>query len=58
MPDGSPKPFGGKTLVFMSDSAQLRPVGGVAIYDSGQTGMPETSSGKQRARFVVMADQH
>jgi len=32
---GTVKPFGGKTMVFFGDSAQLRPVCGAAIYDSG-----------------------
>ena len=32
LPDGTPKPFGDKTMLFMGDSAQLRPVDGAAIY--------------------------
>jgi hypothetical protein len=51
LPDGTPKPFGGKTMVFMGDSAQLRPVDGVAIYDSGSTGKSDDSFGKSRSRY-------
>ena len=36
--NGDVKPFGGKTMVFLGDSAQLRPVCGAAIYDSGTGG--------------------
>jgi RecA/RadA recombinase len=51
LPDGTPKPFGGKTMVFMGDSAQLRPVDGVAIYDSGSTGKSDDSFGRARNRL-------
>jgi PIF1-like helicase len=35
-PEGKTKKrFGGKTMVFLGDGAQLRPVAGAAIYDSG-----------------------
>jgi hypothetical protein len=51
--DGTPKPFGGKKVLLMGDSAQLRPVGGVAIYDRGQTGMPDDSFGRNRSSYVT-----
>ena len=35
MKDGTVKRFGGRRMVFLGDSAQLRPVGGAAIYDRG-----------------------
>jgi len=33
--NGTPKLFGGKIMVFLGDYAQLRPVYGVAIHNSG-----------------------
>jgi len=33
--NGFVKPFGGKTMVFLGDAAQLRPVCGAAIFDKG-----------------------
>jgi len=37
-------PFGDKNMVFLGDTAQLRPVCGTAIYDSAVKGI-ETNSG-------------
>jgi len=46
--NGAVKPFGGKTMVFLGDAAQLRPVCGAAIYDSrvGSTGNGNRSGRK------------
>ena len=44
--NGTVKPFGGKTMVFLGDSAQLRPVCGAAIYDKGLGGQQGKGSHK------------
>jgi hypothetical protein len=56
--DGTPKPFGGMKMLLMGDSAQLRPVGGVAIYDRGQVGIPDDSVGQKRGSFVTSQAKH
>ena len=49
--DGNVRPFGGKTMVFMGDAAQLRPVCGAAIYDN-RDAIPD---GKTRRRSFYSA---
>ena len=44
--NGTVKPFGGKVMVFLGDSAQLRPVCGAAIYDTRIGGQLGKSSRK------------
>ena len=44
--DGNVMPFGGKTMVFLGDAAQLRPVCGAAIYDKA-VGGTEMKSGRR-----------
>jgi len=49
--DGNVRPFGGKTMVFMGDAAQIRPVCGAAIYDN-RDAIPD---GKTRRRSFYSA---
>jgi len=46
--NGKLMPFGGKTMVFLGDAAQLRPVCGTAIYDNPVEGT-DTSNERQYA---------
>jgi hypothetical protein len=48
-PEGDSVPFGGKKMIFLGDPAQLRPVGGEAIYDEG-SGSTANYNRAERAR--------
>ena len=49
--DGTQKPFGGKRVVLVGDSAQLKPISGVAIYDTGIGANISESTSKTCNRF-------
>ena len=51
--DGTPKPYDGKKMLLIGDSAQLRPVAGVAIYDLGSEEMPDNYVGRNRRSSYV-----
>ena len=49
--NGKQKPFGGRKILFLGDAAQLRPVGGAAIYDKGE-GSAAATPGRRRSQFA------
>jgi PIF1-like helicase len=51
------EPFGGKTVVFLGDSAQLRPINAAAIYDSSVISKAKPYKSNSKKTYMINAQK-